>query len=269
MNKIKKMNLKHWIVILLMLVISLLLLFFSENLNSAISKNMISNIASAILISGIIGVFDKVFMAQSFIESICQRVDLKNDIDKLKIINITTDANNKINYKEYINKSKKSIDIIHIRGEHWTNDNIEYILDNISKKATTVRILLLDPEAHLAQVLALQYESSIGDIKQKTNQVVEFWKKKYNERKKRCCSNNFEGKLELYFTKGNINTAFYRLDDFLISVHINSNSSTKSNVIPAIIMKNNYDEESLYSVYLNEINELFEGARLEWSSESN
>lgn len=261
MKIIKRLKSSHWVIILLMIIGSFLA-FWLAGFTNEFWKGIINTVASAVMISGVLGIIDKVFMEQDLINFVCDRVQLKKEIDKLGIINITTDVRHDIDYREYIKEASNHIDIIHVYGYTWTKDNIEYILDNISKKETKVRVLLVDPASDLVNILALQYEKSVEEVRKKISDTFEFWKDKCRER-----DNNFKfkGNIEIYYTKGNLNTAFYRMDDFLVAVHINSNHSSKSNVISGIKMKKNNNDFSLYSVYLNEMNELFKESSLQLS----
>lgn len=264
LDKVKKIKASQWAIIFGLVIISFVL-FVSANYANEFWKGIINTIASALMISGVLGIIDKVFMSQDLINSMCERVELKKEIDKLGVLNITTDVKHEVDYRIYINKSKRQIDIIHAYAESWTKDHIEYLLDNISENNTSIRVLLVDPNSDLVNILALQYGKSTEEVKQKITNTFEFWKEKCNERKNGSSDFSFKGNLEIYFNKGNLNTALYRMDDFLMAIHINSNHAIKSNVIPGIVMKNNNTQNSLYSVYSNEIDELFKEARLEWS----
>ncbi|WP_409068861.1 hypothetical protein ACFLKC_14095 [Clostridium caseinilyticum] len=114
---------QHIIVALSLALLGIILFVVSEIIKNSIISNVIGEIASAVLISGILGVIDAYLLKESLIELILDKIKVKEEVNRTGLEELVPGIT-EINYKYYFKHAKKNIDIVHIYGNTWTNNNI-------------------------------------------------------------------------------------------------------------------------------------------------
>ena len=228
-----------------------------------VGGEVVKNIGSVLLVSGVYTVFDSMFLKQSLLDLIIQKVKLDKDIDSTGLVTIDATLTN-IDYKSYIENIHKEMDIVHNYGRTWTTNNYDFIKDAVLNKECKIRVVLLNPASPFVKPLEAHYGYPEGRLVSLINESTEKWEALIEEinRKKEICKrrkhaqykNKRCGEIELYFFNGQPANSIYRIDDTIIMVSV-KNSSEKSVHLPYFIFKNNGDG-GLYNNLYEEINNI-------------
>lgn len=252
MKKQNTYTYKHIVMALGCAVIGLGLLF--------IKNSIINNIGSILLISGIYTILDNMFVKESLIELVVQKVGLDKEIDNTGLIRIDSTITN-INYKDFFINASDNIDIVHNYARTWTTNNFDFIKNTVMNKECTLRVVLLNPKSPFVPALEKHYNYSEGQLTSLIDEVSQRWYGLYNEieTKKKMCKgkgssrykNTKCGTIEMYYFNGQPTNSIYRIDNKIIVVNA-KNSKQQSVYLPYYILQNNGDA-GLYALYLKEI----------------
>ena len=254
-----KFSLRHIIVALGCAIIGILCMWLGNQL--------VSNVGSVLLVSGIYTIIDNMYLKKSLIELVIQKVSLDKEIDDTGLIKIDSVLTN-IGYREHFEKATSNIDIVHNYARTWTTNNFDFIRNTVMNKECHLRVVLLNPESPFVPALEKHYGYAEGHLTELINEVTEKWKSLYCdvEEKRKACSkkksstykNKHYGSVELYYFNGQPTNSLYRIDDKIIVVN-SKNSKEKSVYLPYTIFQNN-GERGLYYVYLEEIETIIKEA---------
>ncbi|MCQ2014666.1 hypothetical protein [Clostridium butyricum] len=244
---------KYIIGALILGLVGVLMLFLCELIGDGIIKNLVSEIGSAILISGILGIIDEYVLKEGLVELILEKINIRDEVNKTGLEEIVSGIT-EINYKYYFKNAKKNIDIIHIYGRTWTNNNIDEITDRILRTNCKVRVILVNPESKFVPGLEEHFQYESGKLKTLITDVSKVWKSKYDKKllqKKRST----QGSIKLYYHNGQPTNSMYRIDDRIIIVQTKT-TQEKTTRMPAIIFRDTNKEDCFYNIYLKEIEQL-------------
>ena len=254
-----KFSLRHIIVAFGCAIIGILCMWLGNQL--------VSNVGSVLLVSGIYTIIDNMYLKKSLLELVIQKVSLDKEIDDTGLIKIDSVLTN-IGYRELFEKAASNIDIIHNYARTWTTNNFDFIRNTVMNKECRLRVVLLNPESPFVPALEKHYGYAEGHLAELINEVTEKWKSLYCdvEEKRKVCSkkksstykNKHYGSVELYYFNGQPTNSLYRIDDRIIVVNA-KNSKEKSVFLPYTIFLNN-GEKGLYHVYLKEIETIIKEA---------
>lgn len=260
MNSINRFKDKHVILSLICAVVGILCMWLGNDL--------IENVGSVLLISGIYTIIDNMFLKESLIDLVVKKVKLDKEIDDTGLTQIDSTLTN-INYKDYIENAQNNIDIIHNYGRTWTTNNFDFIKNTVMNKECKVRVVLLNPESLFVSALERHYGYSDGHLVDLIKEVTEKWKsldkeliaKKEECKKKRNSTykNKKCGELELYYFNGQPTNSLYKIDNKIIVVS-SKNSKEKSVYLPYYIFEDN-GEKGLYHTYEEEIENIINEAQ--------
>ena len=254
-----KFSLRHIIVAFGCAIIGILCMWLGNQL--------VSNIGSVLLVSGIYTIIDNMYLKKSLLELVIQKVSLDKEIDDTGLIKIDSVLTN-IGYRELFEKAASNIDIIHNYARTWTTNNFDFIRNTVMNKECRLRVVLLNPESPFVPALEKHYGYAEGHLAELINEVTEKWKSLYCdvEEKRKVCSkkksstykNKHYGSVELYYFNGQPTNSLYRIDNRIVVVNA-KNSKEKSVFLPYTIFLNN-GEKGLYNVYLKEIETIIKEA---------
>ncbi|MDM8129344.1 hypothetical protein QUV80_12855, partial [Paraclostridium benzoelyticum] len=235
--KKEKFRDKNIIVVLFLAIVGLVALFLSECMNVGFWKNIVNQVSLAILISGILGIINEYILKETLVELILDKLRIKSEVDTTGLEEILAGIT-EINYKNYFKKAKKHVDIVHIYGRTWTNNNIDEIMDRIMASNCKVRVVLVDPESPFVHGLENHFDYKEGEIKRHIEEVTSIWKEKYKKIEKTQSSGKRKpknlGKIELYYQKGQPTNAMYGVDDRIIVIQTKT-TKEKTTRLPAMI----------------------------------
>lgn len=229
------------------------------------------DIGSIILISGVYTVLDTCFLKNSLVNLVIEKVNLNKQINETGLIEIGNNLLD-IKYKDYFVAAEKNIDILHIYGRTWTNQNIDFIKDAVLNKKCHLRIIILSPDSLFLPALEDHFGYSFGELKKYINDVTKVWKACYKplaEKQKyfsdkvyrRSNPKNYKSKdhgtMQLYYHKGQPTNSIYRIDDKIVVVETKT-SRIKSTNMSYTIYKKNKDCNNLYDIYLQELDRLIQ-----------
>lgn len=254
-----KFYLKHIVVTLGCAIIGILCMWLGNQL--------VSNVGSVLLVSGIYTVIDNMYLKKSLIELVIQKVSLDKDIDDTGLIKIDAVLTN-IKYKEHFERATSNIDIVHNYARTWTTNYFDFIRNTVMNTECHLRVVLLNPESPFIPALEKHYGYVEGHLVELINEATGKWKFLYydvEEKRKACLKkksstykNKRCGSVELYYFNGQPTNSIYRIDDKIIVVNAKS-SKEKSVYLPYTIFQNN-GEKGLYHIYLKEIESIIKEA---------
>lgn len=232
---------------------------------------IVQNIGSVLLVSGVYTIIDNFFLKKSLIELVIQKVKLDREIDSCGLVELGSTLTN-IDYKELIENSENNIDIIHNYGRTWTTNNFDFVKKNVLEKKCNVRVVLLNPDSLFVPALEKHYNYTTGELKKLILEMTDKWymlKEELEQKKQECkkkthsrYKNKKYGNLELYYFNGQPTNSLYRLDDIIIVVN-SKTSKQKSIFLPYAIYQNN-GSEGMYTEYVKEINTIIEESTKVW-----
>ena len=251
--KNSKLKIKYIAVAWALLAGGVLFLGISNMITNVNFGSFINDIGSAILISGILGVIDQYILQDSLVGLILDKLKIKESVNNTGLEELLPGMQ-EVNYKYYFKDAKKNIDIVHIYGKTWTNNNIDEISDRVVKGNCKVRVVLVDPESLFVPALEEHFRYENGELSKLIKDVSKMWKMKYDkkqEQKKRAT----QGTIELYYHKGQPTNAMYRIDDRIIVVQTKT-SQEKTTRMPAMIFKDTNKEDCIFNIYNREIEQI-------------
>lgn len=255
---------KNIIVVLFLAIVSLGLLFLSENMPQGIWQNIVNQISLAILISGILGLINEYMLKESLVELILNKVKIKSDVDSTGIELILARIT-EIDYKLYFKKAKKNIDIVHIYGRTWTNSHLDEIMDRVKSVNCKVRVILVDPNSLFVPALEKHYGYEDGQLKSLIEEVSDIWRKQYKKIEDMSVNKKRKkqkiGKIELYYHNGQPTNSMYKIDDRIVVIQTKT-TKEKTTRLPAMIFKNTKKDDCFFKIYDKEINQLIKESRL-------
>lgn len=249
---------RHVIVALIIAVVGILGMWLGNDL--------IENIGSVLLVSGIYTIIDTMFLKQSLVDLVIQKVALDKEIDDSGLIKLDSTLTN-IRYKEFIECAKSNIDIVHNYGRTWTTNNYDFIKECVLNKECSIRVILLNPESEFTSALEKHYGYTEGNLKNLIIEMTEKWRTLYNEienkrvactKKKGGYKNKKCGRLEIYYFNGQPTNSLYRFDDKIVV--INSKTSKEKSVYLPYAIYENKGNNNMYQIYLDEIDTIVKEA---------
>ncbi len=219
----------------------------------AIGGNLCNNIGSVLLVSGIYTIIDNMFMKESLVDLVIQKIKLDKSINNSGLVKVGS-VISEINYAELFEKAKSNIDIVHNYARTWTTNNYDFIKDTLSKKKCHLRVVLLNPESPFISALAKHYGYEDAELVKFINEAADKWKQLAQEVKGKQ-----KGTVSLYFFNGQPTNSLYRIDNRIVVVNA-KNSKGKSSYLPYSIYQRMNGNSCLYEVYLSEIEAIVDEA---------
>ena len=237
-----------------------------------ISCEIVNNIGSVMLVSGVYTIIDNFFLKKSLIDLVIQKVKLDEKIDMCGIVELGATLTN-IEYKQLLENAENNIDIIHNYGRTWTTNNFDFVKKCVMEKCCNVRVVLLNPQSQFVSALESHYNYSEGELQKLIIEMSDKWKRLKDEldTKKETCKkrssvsykNKKCGNLELYYFNGQPTNSLYRIDDKVIVIN-SKTSKEKSVFLPYAIYQNN-GEQGIYSAYVHEIDTIIKESTKTWN----
>lgn len=251
---------KNIIVVLSLAIFGMAGLFLSECIEGGVWKNIVNQVSLAVLISGILGIINEYILKETLVELILDKLRIKSEVDVAGLEEILPGIT-EINYKDYFKRAKRNVDIVHIYGRTWTNNNIDEIMDRVMSYNCKVRVILVDPDSPFVPGLENHFDYKDGELKQLIEDVSSIWKGKYIKKEKIPATKKKKekkiGTIELYYHKGQPTNSMYRIDDRIIVIQTKS-TKEKTTRMPAMIFKNTNKNNCFFNIYEKEIKQLVE-----------
>lgn len=239
---------KGYIIMLILILLGIALIFIGENLEESVITKTISAIGSTVLVSGSLGVINELFLKNTLLELMNEKISLKSEIENLGLVKVYAQYNGP-QYELFFNNASQ-IDILHIYGNAWVNDNIEYIISCLKNKTCTVRVIMLDTESKFINGLAESFNKTPENLLEKMEKVERMWEDKVNQ----IDSKELKGTLQIFYHKGFPAASIYRADDELI-VSPSVFTKEKRTKMPVMHYKKQNDSIA-FNFYLQEIDAL-------------
>ena len=228
----------HVIVALALAIIGIILMWKGNSL--------CNNIGSVLLVSGIYTISDNMFLKDSLVDLVIQKVKLDKNIDNAGLVKVGTTLSD-INYQELLESSKNNIDIVHNYARTWTTNNYDFVKETVTKKKCQLRVVLLNPESPFVPVLEKHYGYEDGQLVKYISEATDRWKQLAHDVK-----DKHKGTVKLYYFNGQPTDSIYRCDNKIVVVSA-KNSKGKSAHLPYSIYQKMNGKHCLFEVYLSEI----------------
>lgn len=245
---------KYAILATFMCGIGILLLYVAQQLDAQSSwRPFLSALSSTLIVSGALGLLNKYFLTNELVKLILEKIKLKNDIDRTGIESIYTDLSD-IPYKTWMKKSKH-IDIVHVYGQTWTNNNQGFIKGALDNNTCKVRVVLLSINSNFISPLAEQYSMDEDMLRRKMEAVKSIWVQLFASLKTTRIKKN----LNVYYHTGTPCCSLYRFDDRIVVIQSKLTKGRTSNL--PIFVCTKIEKSGLYHMYLDEIESLIKEAQ--------
>lgn len=252
-NKNKNFRSQHIIVALFLALLGVVLFILSEFIPNKIFNNVVSEIAGAVLISGILGIIDAYLLKESLIELILEKIKVKEEVNRTGLEELLPGIT-EINYKYYFKNANKNIDIVHIYGRTWTNNNIDEITERLLRTNCKIRVVLVDPSSPFVTALEEHFGYEKGQLVNLINSVSKMWKEKYIKKQSQG-KRKTQSSIKLFYHRGQPTNSMYRIDNRVIVVQTKT-TKEKTTKMPAMIFKDTNKEDCFYNSYIKEIEQL-------------
>lgn len=252
--KKENLTLRYYIGVSAFIIGGLLVLILSQAfIKSNFWQNIADDIAGALFMSGALGLVNDLILKDKMIALIIEKLKVKEEIDKTGILSFykSSDA---IKYKTFFDNSKRNIDIFHVYGRTWTNNNHNSIKNKIRNSNCKIRVILVNPNSKFLDGLASTFNCTSDELKRRIYEVEQMWKALYVEKKKQK-KRRSQSSLELYYTDCFPAHSLYRFDDKLIQVQ-SKPTRGRSNELTTIVCKKSTEPDNLYNKYLEEIEDI-------------
>jgi hypothetical protein len=248
---------RFWVSISLLIILGLILLVVSEFIDNKFAENVISDIAAALFISGVIGLINEFLLKDKLVELILSKINLKAHIDKTGVRSIHSTLND-IDFAYYIKNSTKSIDIHHIYARTWTTNLHDELLERIRRSNCKIRVVLLAPDSKFLPGLADLYDITTEELTGRILEVEKIWIDLYKEKQK-MKKKKTQSCLELYYHSGFPSYSYYKFDDTIITVQ-SKPTTGRSKTLPILICNDTDKTDDLFDLYGSHFKEVIECA---------
>lgn len=253
MSKFSRNNfgLFNLLIVVGIIAFSFLMYYFSELVpDGVVWKSILSNIGSALLISGVFTGFNEYFMKDKLVDMIFRKLKLKEDIQRTGIDETNLDISS-IDYGYYIKNAKNNIDVFHTYGETWTKNNHDNFVNVLLNSNCKVRVFLMSPDSKFLPGLAQQYDCTEEELRSTIERVKKLW-----EDIQRSTENkSTKSELKLYFHDLFPARTIYRIDNQVIVVDTRIMKG-RSSTLPVLICSDTNKTDDFYDYYVNELNNL-------------
>lgn len=242
-----------WVCNLLFLSLGVGLLYISTFELSEVAKGIIGNVASIFIVAGVYNIISEYFLKKKYIEIIIEKMNLSHKIARYRLADIILNIN-EIKYNDFFEDTKSCIDIVHVYGKTWTNNNMEAIKIQMKKrKNISLNVLLLAPDSSVISSLSETYGGKVSKTIESMKYVAYMWLDMFDEIKEDC--KKYKGSMHLYYHHGQPAYSLYRSDNKIICV-LNKLSKGRTQKLPTFLCEKGEDGEDLFEIFYNEIRNL-------------
>lgn len=242
-----------WLCNILFLFLGIALLYISTFDLSEAVKGIISNIASIFIIAGVYNIISEHFLKKKYIEIILKKMNLPFKIAQYGLTDILLNIN-EIKYNNFFKGAKNYIDVVHVYGKTWTNNNLEAIkLQMMERKNINLNVFLLAPDSSVINSLSETYGGEVSKTIESMRYVAGMWLDMFDEIKEGC--KKYKGQMHLYYHHGQPVYSLYRVDNKIICV-LNKLSKGRTQKLPTFLCEKGEDGKDLFEIFYNEIRNL-------------
>lgn len=212
----------------------------------------IRSLGTALIIASIFDVINNFYLKDKMVDLILEKMLIKETIHNTGISEIVSDLND-LDYRHYIRNSKESIDIYHVYGRTWTNNNMDSLRRKVLNSNCKIRVVLLSPESKFIEPLAERYGSTSKELISNIEYVTKCWQELFECKK--SAKKKTQGSLKVYYTQAFPVYSLYRFDNSIINI-LSKPSKGRTSTLPTFICEDSNKESDLYSMYLKEFEEI-------------
>lgn len=252
-EKLREIKLLSVIICLGLGGISIVLFIIAGTISNSTWNNILNNIASVLLVSGIVSIINEYVLRNQLIDTIYNKTGLKEDINKAGLAKIFLDIN-KVDYEKFFEKKCTQIDIVHVYGKSWTSKHLKMFTEKLKKEKCKIRVFLVSPDSEFIKPLSTFYNVSEEELKTNMNSVIKMWKE-INEK-------GNKGIVEVYYHKGNPTASFYKANNSIIIV--NSSMAAGRDLLPPAFLytKSDKGNEAIFDWATKQIERLLETSEI-------
>lgn len=244
-------NIAYWLTGIVIFSFGILIIIVNEKFvpKEEFSYLILNKIATAVIITGLFTLFNRLILRKNLIDLILGKVHLKKSLDNTGIKEAFTNILD-INYRSYF-KGAKEIDIVHLYGRTWTNRYEDEIINALNNKCK-VRVVLCSSESPYLEGLSYKLDISIEELKIQILEVKKIWEKIQSK------IENIKNKQKLSVYYANISPigAFYRFDNTIVKIQGTSARHKKVKKLNVVICENTKSKIDFYSNCIEDINNL-------------
>ena len=195
------------------------------------------NIGCAILIGGMISLFEHIFLNKENEERIRNLFGISLSIKKSGLSNILTNSQD-YHYHDLI-ISSKDFSIVINDGRRWVSNHIDALEQRFNKKGTNTELFLVDPESDFCKALDKKtFVEGLDTPDVKIGQTISLLKSTY-EKSNKC------GSLKIYYLKNYPTQTLFYADEKVVVTPYQTSSGRA--IIPLYEYHYNPSEQSIAS----------------------
>lgn len=242
-----------WLCNILFLLLGIALLYVSTFDLNVVVQGILDNIASLFIIAGVYNIISEHFLKKKYVEIILEKMNLPHKIVQTGLTDILLNIN-EINYNDFFGTAKSCIDIVHVYGKTWTNNNLEAIKIKMMKhKNISLNVLLLAPDSSVISSLSETYGGEVSKTIESMHYVASMWLDMFDEINKVC--KKYKGGMHLYYHHGQPVYSLYRVDNKIICV-LNKLSKGRTQQLPTFLCEKGEEGKDLFDIFYEEIRNL-------------
>ena len=201
------MNKNKYIIWTIFIIVALVLFLFDGKIGNVFWRDVVKNIAGALLISGTFSVLHSLIEQKEQESFFVKLFSISSSVKDSGLLEIKTDSK-EYSFKEVLNQSKRFTAILN-DGRSWVIQHYPDLKARLNTSGTSTDILVVDPEGLFIPALAQKTNYEKDKLKEKILECVKTLKDIYMESDKK-------GSVTISYLKNYPTQSLYYADDKVI-----------------------------------------------------
>lgn len=253
----KKLELKYYIAELIIIIIALVVIIISYQLNDGIIKSICGSISSALLVGGVWAIVQKHLISRDEENKLYKLFQIFSSIKESGLIDVMTDSK-MYSFNDIIENSEHFYAIMN-DGKRWIENNTPSLEIRFSKKDTKSEFYIVDPDSHFLKALANKTNYTEIELREKIDRAVASLKEAYERSSKK-------GDLKIFFLKNYPTHSLFYTDNRIIETPYQTSSGRS--VVPLYIYEYIENKTSIGEHLYKDLNNVREESKLIFDSSS-
>ena len=251
------MKIRYYVIFSILCLMGILLLWVRAGYidNTSLWYTMIGDLASALLICGVVSLLQEIFTNDESYRKIMNLFKVSEAVKDSGLTDIKTDSND-YNFKDLIRDSENFYTIMN-DGLRWVETNSPALVDRLSHKGYSTEFYFVDPEGAFAHALATKTKRELQSLKEKIKQSVQTIIDTYERSRK-------QGVVKIYYLKNYPTQSLFYTDNTVIVTSYQT--SCGRNIVPLYEYRYSKRETNIAKYLYNDLDNVRNESKLIYDS---